>query len=60
MVNLWTRTFTKGWAAVNLASDGRRRRQVPLPNGYLLPDGTQPPENVVLSAHQGIVLRRDF
>lgn len=60
VVNLWSRTFTKGWVAVNLASDGRRRRHVRLPTGYLLPDGTRPPEQVVLSAHQGILLRRDF
>lgn len=60
VVNLWSRTFTKGWAAVNLASDGRRRRQVSLPSGYLMPDGTPPPEQVVLTAHQGILLRRDF
>lgn len=60
VVNLWSRTFTKGWVAVNLASDGRRRRHVQLPTGYVLPDGTQPPEQVVLSAHQGILLRRDF
>lgn len=60
VVNLWSRTFTKGWAAVNLASDGRRRRHVTLPTGYVLPDGSEPPEQVVLSAHEGILLRRDF
>lgn len=60
VVNLWTRTFTKGWVAVNLASDGRRRRHVTLPSGYMLPDGSEPPEQVVLGAHQGLLLRRVF
>lgn len=59
VVNLWSRTFSAGWVAVNLASDGRRRRHVTLPTGYLLPDGSRPPEQVVLGAHQGMVLVRD-
>ncbi|WP_181954271.1 putative glycoside hydrolase [Kocuria coralli] len=60
VVNLWTRTFTKGRAVVNLASDGRRRRHVTLPSGYVLPDGSEPPTQMVLGAHEGLVLRRDF
>lgn len=58
VANMWSRSFAGGWVVVNLASDGRRRRHVRIPEGLLDHDGQSPPEQVVLGAHQGLILRR--
>lgn len=58
VVSLWSREFSHGWAVVNLASDGRRRRHVEIPEGMVGPDGSPVEGSVVLGAHQGLVLRR--
>lgn len=58
VVSMWSREFEDGWAVVNLASDGRRRRHVSVPAGLVGPDGAAVRGTLVLGAHQGIVLRR--
>lgn len=58
VVSVVSREFERGWAVVNLASDGRRRRHVAVPDGLVGPDGRQARGTVVLGAHQGLVLRR--
>lgn len=58
VANMWSRGFAGGWVVVNLASDGRRRRHVRIPGDLLTHDGHSPPEQVVLGAHQGLILRR--
>ena len=58
VVSMWSREFEGGWAVVNLASDGRRRRHVTIPEGMLGPDGAPTRGTQVLHAHQGILLRR--
>lgn len=58
VVSMWRGEFEHGWAVVNLASDGRRRRHVTVPDGLIGPDGAQVRGTVVLGAHQGMVLRR--
>ena len=58
VVSMWSREFEGGWAVVNLASDGRRRRHVTIPGGMVGPDGSPVCGTQVLGAHQGILLRR--
>lgn len=58
VVSMWSREFEGGWAVVNLASDGRRRRHVTIPTGMVGPDGSPVRGTQVLGAHQGILLRR--
>jgi hypothetical protein len=56
--NGWSRTFTDGWAAVNLNSGKRRKITYRVPAGLVGTDGKPAPERVTLQPHEGVVLAR--
>jgi len=51
--NGWSRSFTDGWAAVNLNTNPRRKISYHVPTGLLNSAGEPAPDKVVLLPHQG-------
>lgn len=53
--NGWSRSFSQGWAAVNLNSNRRRAVTFAVSPGLRCADGTAAPQRVKLDAHRGVI-----
>ncbi len=56
--NGWSRSFSAGWAAVNLNSNRRRKVTFRVPPGLHDTNGTPAPPQVTLEPHHGILYQR--
>jgi hypothetical protein len=57
--NGWSRSFTAGWAAVNLNHNQRRRITFEIPTGLRDVDGRAAPERVTVEPHHGALFVRN-
>ena len=56
--NGWSRSFDKGWAAVNLNSNRRREVTFSVPSGLSDMSGRPAPHKITLQPHNGILYQR--